>query len=191
MAAGANPRPLDRLDRQRTEKPGQALANHPIGGVNPADNRRAGNQSVSMEHRMCNCPCGSAKDNPAQPAVAAELLAVSAQLGELEGLLSHASRRLFACFAEASRLVTGPEALSLSEQHRAVRQALSEAGIALQFEDIAQQKLIHAQSRLSNLAAVSADGPSQSPLTVPLASDAKLPRPIEQTDVHAGSIDFF
>ncbi len=140
---------------------------------------------------MCTCPCGSANETPAHPAVAAELLAVSAQLSELEGLLSHASRRLFACFAEASRLVTGPEALSLSEQHQAVRQALSEAGIALQFEDIAQQKLIHAQSRLSTLAAVSSDASSPSALTEPLGANDKLPRPIEQTDVHAGSIDFF
>lgn len=137
-------------------------------------------------------PCGSPTDLPPSPAAAAGLLAVSADLAALETLLANASRRLFTAFSQASQLVNRLEGSAPGESQPALRQALADAAVALQFEDMAQQKLAHAQARLRAMAA-----------TLPVEAAPYLgllshrgpavvsPRPVEQADVHAGSIDFF
>lgn len=129
---------------------------------------------------------------PTSPAAAAGLLAVSADLAALETLLANASRRLFTAFSQASQLVTRLEGNPPSETQPALRQALADAAIALQFEDMAQQKLAHAQSRLK---AIATTLPTDTTPYLGLLSHRGLaavpPRPVEQADVHVGSIDFF
>ena len=102
---------------------------------------------------MRTSPRGSPTDLPASAAAAAGLLAVSADLATLESLLANASHRLFTAFSQASQLVPQLEGQSPSEVEPALRKALADATVALQFEDMAQQKLAHAQSRLKAIAA--------------------------------------
>ncbi len=142
---------------------------------------------------MRTIPCGSATtDHPTSPAAAAGLLAVSADLAALETLLGNASRRLFTAFAQASQLVARLETDPLGGAQPALRQALADAAVALQFEDMAQQKLAHAQSRLKCIAATL---PVDTTPYLGLLSHRGLamvpPSPVEQADVRAGSIDFF
>ena len=141
---------------------------------------------------MRNPPCGSPTALPHSPAAAAGLLAVSADLAALETLLANASRRLFTAFSQASQLVNHLEGNPPDEAQAALRQALADAAVALQFEDMAQQKLAHAQSRLK---AIATSLPADTTPYVGLLSHRGLataaPCPVGQADVHVGSIDFF
>lgn len=119
--------------------------------------------------------------------------AAAAELARLDHLLAEASRRLFSCFAGASRLVNALQADGTdADQWLALRQQLSDAAVALQFEDMAHQMLAHVQTRLALAAAaperVFLDGAAASNDT-PMA--VCRPCPVGPTSVQAGSIDFF
>lgn len=136
--------------------------------------------------------CGSPTQLSTSPTAAAGLLAVSADLAALETLLANASRRLFTAFSQASQLVNHLEGNPPGEAQPALRQALADAAVALQFEDMAQQKLAHAQSRLKAMAITfPADTTPYLGLLPHRGLAAVPPRPVEQADVHVGSIDFF
>ncbi len=168
------------------------MANRPIGTGLPADNWWAGELPVPMKHPMRTLPCGSPADPPVSAAAAAGLLAVSADLATLDSLLANASRRLFAAFSQASQLVSLIEEHPTGRAEPALRQALADAAVALQFEDMAQQKLANAQYRLR---AIADSLPGQSTPYLGLLSHRGLAvvpqRPVEQADVHAGSVDLF
>jgi len=145
-----------------------------------------------MKHPMRTPQCGSPTQLSTSPAAAAGLLAVSAELTALESLLANASRRLFTAFAQASQLVNHLEGNPPGESQTALRQALVDAAVALQFEDMAQQKLAHVQSRLKAIATtLPAHTTPYLGLLSHLVLAAAAPRPVEQADVHTGSVDFF
>ena len=129
-------------------------------------------------------PPGLATEPPT-PLAAQALDQAAAELARLDHLLAEASRRLFSCFAGASQLVNSLQADgSDADQWQALRAQLSQAAVALQFEDLAHQMLAHVQTRLgqaANAAAVTPDAP--------LALGR--PCPVGPTSVQAGSIDFF
>lgn len=128
---------------------------------------------------------------PTSPAAAAGLLAVSADLTALETLLANASQRLFTAFSQASQLVNHPQDNPRCEAQPALRQALADAAVALQFEDIAQQKIAHVQARLRVMATTWPEEATPCLGLLPTCGLVVPPRPVEQADVHAGSIDFF
>jgi ubiquinone biosynthesis protein UbiJ len=102
----------------------------------------------------------------AAPADPASPSSVALDLERLQRLLAHACDTLLACFDGSAA-----ELRRAQPDVRAALRRLDEAVIALQFQDMAQQLIAHAQARL-------ADGAARA-------------NPVTQGGVAAGSVELF
>ncbi len=125
------------------------------------------------------------------------LMSASHDLDRLQRLLADTCDTLLARFAGAHRLLDTLSAPSLPSAAASVaqdaRRQLTEAVLALQFQDMASQLINHTHQRLRNCAdqiARDAFGPDAEGEAV-VATAPLRPNPVTQDEMDAGSIELF
>lgn len=125
-------------------------------------------------------------ENATAGQAARECAAIASDLERLNVLIADAAGRLLASFNQVSAIAPR---VDVDEIHRdALRDAITTAVTALQFQDIATQLTQHAQRRLAVLEGclkTLSHGAAD-----PLLANSRM-QPVRQTAMGAGSIDLF